>query len=69
MEANKGSVAFHRKANPSKDCVAVGSITAQHELYVHSWKTGHQELIFESQAHAKRFAEINECDFRGPTKH
>lgn len=34
-------------------------------IYLHSWGTGYQELVFTSHADAERFAKANDCKMHG----
>ena len=58
----KPQLTFIRNCNPSKDGVANGKVTKNHRLYLHVWKTGHQELIFETVEKAQKFAITNELE-------
>lgn len=62
----KGLLVFIRRADPARDTMAHGRVTKNHQLYVHAWATGSQELLFDGHDAARRFAEKEQLDIRPP---
>lgn len=60
------TVSYLRQCNPSKDATPYGRTTDKQVLYIHSWKTGSQELIFNSEEDARKFAEAEGAKYDGP---